>query len=105
MILKGIGLLQWMALKGGSYKTDDDAAEEQVMLAEATVSVAEILFRDHNDALGFISHSLFMPLHTSRPTSSMVRIAARSERKNVRQYRSPNDLACEWYANSYRRPD
>jgi hypothetical protein len=73
VVVRGIALLQWMALNGSSYKTDNDAAEEEVMLGEGLMHAAEILFRQKGDALGFTSLGLCIVLHTSRPTAIMVR--------------------------------
>ncbi|GMI25417.1 hypothetical protein TeGR_g9773 [Tetraparma gracilis] len=76
IIVRGVALLQWMAMKGGSYKTDDNAAEEEAMLSQALTASAQIMFRHKNDALGFLSLSLFILLHTSRPTATMVKFAS-----------------------------
>ena len=73
VIVRGIALVQWMAITGGSYKTDGDASEDQVMLATALGSASEIMFRMKGDALGFTSLSLLMLLKTSRPTEILVR--------------------------------
>ncbi|GMI19138.1 hypothetical protein TeGR_g15059, partial [Tetraparma gracilis] len=76
VIVRGVALLQWMAVKGGSYKTDDNAAEEEKMLSQALGASAEILFKIKGDALGFVSLSLFMLTQTSRPTAMMVQFAS-----------------------------
>ncbi|GMI30728.1 hypothetical protein TeGR_g13717 [Tetraparma gracilis] len=76
IIVRGLALLQWMAVKGGTYKTVDKASEEEVLLAEAIGASAEIFFREKNDKLGFFSVTLMMLVSTSRPTAMMVKFGA-----------------------------
>jgi hypothetical protein len=73
LIVRGLSYMRWMALTGGLYKSDDRASEVEGILAEAIGQAAEIIFREKQDALGFISVSLMMLMSTSRPTVKMVR--------------------------------